>query len=100
MRDHPLIETKYKGQYENHAIYIKNKICYSFNGGFFNGQIQCFSVNNNKIELINISFKNNIYKNKISPYITSLEIINNEDLLIAGDSKGNIQIFKRSEITE
>ena len=100
LRDHPLIETKYKGQYENHAIYIKNKICYSFNGGFFNGQIQCFSVNNNKIELINISFKNNIYKNKISPYITSLEIINNEDLLIAGDSKGNIQIFKISEITE
>ena len=100
LRDFPLIDTKYKVQYQNHAIYIKNNICYSFNGGFFNGQIQCFSVNNNQIKLINISFINNIYKNEIAPYITSLEIINNENLLITGDSKGNIQIFQISKITE
>ena len=100
LRDYPLIDTKFKEQYGNHAIYIKNNIYYSFNGGFFNGNIQCLSVNNNKIELIKICFKNNIYQNTISPYITSLEIINNEDLLIAGDSKGNIQIFQISQITE
>ena len=87
-------DNKCKNNYSNHAIYIKDNIYYSFNGGFFNGRISCFSYCDNKIESIKIKIRNiNIDDNKIIPYITSLEIINNENLLISGNAKGDINIY-------
>ena len=90
----PLYEdNKYKDSYCNHAIYYKDKVYYSFNGGYFNGGIKCFSFQNDDIHNIKVSFRKNNTDNSILPYITALEIINSENYLITGDSKGDINIY-------
>ncbi len=94
LRDFPLYEdNKYKDSYCNHAFYYYDKVYYSFTGGFFNGKIKCFSFQNDEINNIKVSIRRNNNENLIFPYITALEIINSENYLITGDSKGDINIY-------
>ena len=82
--------------YANHAIYsdTKDNIYYSFDVGFFNGEIQCFSFKDNKINPIKVNIgKSGNNDNNILPYITAIEIINIEQILITGDTKGDIKIY-------
>ena len=82
--------------YANHAIYldIKDNIYYSFDVGFFNGEIQCFSFKDNKINPIKVNIgKSGNNDSNILPYITAIEIINIEQILITGDTKGDIKIY-------